>query len=143
MTTVSSGYSGKPGWERLRDHLVERSGLTSDIILRSQPDLYFKAILEAMETIKNGKEVLYGDYMQVHGGDPELFALMEHFADVKRKFVRAQEYMKKRANGADIAMVELLDTYIDMAVYGALGVRLVAHLMERKTPYAKPAATSG
>lgn len=114
------------------DTLIERAGLTQDLINMGSADEGFKDIVQAMLAIHKGKEVLYGNYMETHGSDPKYFALMEHYADVKRKFVRADNYLKKALAGADIDIMELLDTYCDIAVYGAIGVQLVLHLKERE-----------
>lgn len=113
------------------DKMVVRAGLTSHTIGLGSDDPGFTDILGGMSYVHQGKEVLYGKYLETHGSDPEMFALMEHFADIKRKFVRAEQFMKKRMDGKDISIDELFDTYSDLAIYGALGVQLVQHLIER------------
>ncbi len=114
------------------DLMIERSGLTSEIIDKGAPDPRFSKILSGMTHIHKGKEVLYGSYLETHGDDPELFALMEHFADLKRKYIRAEHFMKKRMEGQDIELEELFDTYSDMAVYAAMGIDLIYYIMEQK-----------
>lgn len=114
--------------------LISRAGLSKEMIEKGRDDLRFINVMQAMEQIHKGKEVLYGNYLETHGRDPELFALMEHFADLKRKYIRAETFIKKRADGDDIPLLELLDTYMDMSVYAAMGVDLIRHLMERVEP---------
>jgi len=116
----------------LADLMIERAGLSSSILSHGTSDPTFDLVLQGIRQIHNGKEVLYGSYMETHGSDPTLFALMEHFADIKRKFVRAETFLKKNMSGQKIGLVELFDTYVDIAVYGALGVQLLAHLMTRE-----------
>lgn len=111
--------------------MVNRAGLTVDISVRSKNDRTFDAIISGLKRIHDGKEVLYGNYIETHGKDPELFALMEHFADLKRKYIRAEHIMKRLAKGEIINKMELFDTYSDMAVYAVMGIQLLIHLEER------------
>lgn len=115
----------------LIDVLLERAGVNSELISAGMDDPIFEDILEAMKLIHKGKEALYGQYVYTHGNDPTMFALMEHFADLKRKYIRSEQFMKQRMSGVNIDMAELLDTYSDMAVYAAMGVQLVHHLIKR------------
>lgn len=112
--------------------LLKRAGITHELLNAGKSDDLFAEILSAMKAIHRGKEALYGNYMETHGNDPTNFALMEHFCDIKRKFVRADGFIKKRMEGNNIDLKEMLDTYSDIAVYGAIGVQLVIHLMERE-----------
>jgi hypothetical protein len=116
----------------MKNYLLERAGLAQEIVDRGQTDQDFNEILDALREIHKGKQVLYGNYLTTHGSDPLKFCLMEHYCDIKRKFVRAENFLKKVMDGQDIPMPELLDTYSDIAVYGALGVQLLFHLMERE-----------
>jgi hypothetical protein len=124
--------SGEKAGNSLLQTLIARSGLTLDIMAYGQDNPVFAEILKAMGLIHTGKQVLYGDYLQTHGSDPLLFALMEHFCDVKRKYVRAEHFVKKASEGTLLDLDELLDTYCDLAVYGAIGVQLVNHLKRRE-----------
>ena len=110
--------------------LLKRAGLDFEAGGVINPE--FEKILEAMLWIHTGKSIQYGDYIKTHGSDPIDFCLMEHYADVKRKFVRADNFLRQKLSGGKIPIEELLDTYTDLAVYGALGVQLVMHLMERE-----------
>lgn len=121
----------------IADLMIERAGLSSKILSHSVSDPQFDLILQGIRQIHNGKEVLYGQYIKTHGEDPKLFALMEHFADIKRKFIRAETFLKKSMSGHDIDLVELFDTYVDIAVYGALGVQLLSHLMRKQNESAR------
>lgn len=111
--------------------MFRRSGLTASLYEKGGSDKSFEEVLQGMKIVHQGKEVLYGHYVETHGSDPKMFALMEHFADIKRKFVRAEHFMKKSLDGEDFDILELFDTYSDIAVYGAMGVQLIAHLIER------------
>ena len=119
--------------DEIRDKMLGRAGLGYEWVEEfGKPDPDFYEILKGMSLIHRGKEVLYGEYMQTHGGDPTKFALMEHFADVKRKYVRAENFLKMTLNDKEIDIWELFDTYCDMAVYAAMGVQLVLHITERE-----------
>lgn len=128
-------FEWEPVDERLNKHralydlLVKRAGLTADVLAKGETDAEFGAILGALAAIRSGKEVLYGDYIVTHGSSPT--ALIEHYCDVKRKFVRAQGFMERRMRGEQIALEELVDTYSDLAVYSALGIKLLLHLMAK------------
>lgn len=112
--------------------MIERAGLSHKIIDQGKEDENFLSILHGMALIHKGKEVLYGNYMKTHGNDPENFALMEHYADIKRKWIRADNFMRKRMSGDEsIDLMELLDTYSDIAVYAAMGAQLILHLAHR------------
>lgn len=116
-----------------RELLLKRAGLTPAMVQRGKTDEFFTVVMDALSDIYKGKQVLYGNYLETHGGDPTQFALMEHFSDIKRKYVRAQAFMKEYFNGShDMPLDELLDTYSDLAVYGAIGVQLVLHLIARE-----------
>lgn len=111
--------------------LVNRAGLDAAMVEMGREDFEFNLITLAMRKIHRGKEVLYGNYLHTHGNDPEKFALMEHFCDVKRKYVRAESFLKATMEGRDIPLDELLDTYADMAVYAVMGIQMILHLERR------------
>ena len=115
----------------LRQKLLDRAGITEELLEQGDDDADFHEILEALGAIHIGKSVLYGDYMETHGSDPELFCLIMHFCDLRRKFLRAENFIHMRADGKNISKTELLDTYTDIAVYGMLGVQLLEHLAKR------------
>ena len=114
--------------------LLARAGITPELIAAGAEDVPFDQIMDALMDIHKGKSALYGNYMETHGAkdDPELFCLMEHYCDIRREWLRAENFIKKSAAGEDIALEELLDTFSDMAVYSALGIQLVFKLMARK-----------
>jgi hypothetical protein len=118
------------GHEALHDVLLKRAGLTADLIARGKSDPEFSAILSALEAIHRGKEVLYGNYLETHGASPT--ALVEHYADVKRKWVRVQNFVAKRLNGEKLDYHELMDTFSDMAVYSIMGIQLLRLLIEKE-----------
>lgn len=116
----------------MRAKLLERAGLTEEMVSRGKVDYAFEEILEAMREIHRGKEVLYGNYMETHGDEGETFSLIQHFCDTKRKYVRAENFVKQQADGGNISLDELLDTYCDLAVYSIIGVQLIFHLLEKR-----------
>lgn len=116
----------------LRETLLKRAGITKELLKEAEDDPIFFEILESLGAIHAGKAVLYGDYMETHGVDPEMFCLIQHFCDLRRKFLRAENFIKMRAEGRQIDKMELLDTYSDIAVYGMLGIQLLDHLEKRK-----------
>lgn len=115
----------------IKQMLLSRSGLTEQLINAGKPDEAFSRICSALEDIHKGKEVLYGEYLITHGSDPTLFALIEHFCDIKRKYVRAEHFVKGVSAGVQFDLHELLDTYCDTAVYAIMGIQLVLHLKQR------------
>lgn len=118
----------------VRQFLIERAGLTQETISKGSFDAEFETILGALIDIHRGKEVLYGNYIKTHGSEPETFSIVQHFCDMKRKYIRAENFVKiKSEKEFDIDLVELIDTYSDLAVYAAMGVQLLIHLKQRKT----------
>ena len=115
---------------------MERAGLTNEVIELATPDNRFDNIVEALRAVHQGKGVLYGNYIETHGTGPELWCLMGHYMDLKRKGIRAEQFMQKRCAGDVVPIEELLDTYADMAVYAMLGIQLIIHLNNKVTPVA-------
>jgi hypothetical protein len=127
-----------PGTKQERDDYfekVESKLLTlAGIKLEKGPheiDIRFFSVMLALGEIHSAKSKLYGDYMETHGSEPELMALTQHFCDIKRKFVRAENYIRLRNEGDKIPLDDLLDTYADLAVYGIMGLELIFHILER------------
>lgn len=116
----------------IQDVMVQRAGLDYEMVDRGVDDPDFEAILDGMKLVHQGKEVLYGSYIKTHGDDPKLMALIQHFCDLKRKYVRAETFINKMANGENFPLEELLDTYGDLAVYGAMGIQMIWHLQKRE-----------
>ena len=114
------------------DKLVTRAGLDIETIMKGKPDQIFDTIMAAASAIHQGKEVLYGDYLKTHGSDPVNFSLMAHYADIKRKFVRIEHFVKARLDGSTIPLHEHLDSMMDICVYSAIGVQLILHYMEKE-----------
>ena len=122
--------------------MLRRAGLTNDIIRLGIEDEHFREVLETMLTIHTGKQVLYGDYQEKHGDEPRLFSLMLIYSDIKRKFTRIENYMLAAAAGkTTIPVEELLDTYMDIAVYGAMGVELIQNMLEKERGKGTPAVS--
>lgn len=118
--------------DQLISVLVGRAGLTKQDVAMGKPDEVFENILEALVQIHRGKEVLYGNYMETHGSEPENFCLIQHFCDLKRKYVRAENFVKLKAEGKPLDLNQLVDTYSDLAVYAAMGIQLTYHLMDER-----------
>ena len=117
----------------VRKLIIDRAGLSQAEVAAGKADPDFEAIVDALVDVHRGKEVLYGNYMETHGSEPENFCLIQHFCDTKRKYVRAENFVKLKADNKSVELVQLLDTYADMAVYSIMGVQMVMHLMNRKT----------
>lgn len=117
---------------QLRDELIARAGIDSRTIDMGRPDDMFNSILDALRDIHRGKEVLYGDYLKTHGSEPDQFFLTQHFCDLKRKYVRADNFIKRYIEDKNsISLDQLLDTYSDLAVYAIMGIQCINHVMER------------
>lgn len=110
--------------------ILQRSGLSDEMVMKGKSDMQFDAILQALSDVHKGKEVLYGSYLETHGEDPKIFSLVTHYADIKRKFVRVENIIKAMSKDKDISIDELLDTYADMAVYAVMGIQLINHHKE-------------
>lgn len=111
---------------KIAEELIRRAGLSTDLISGGDPRPSFDAVLIAMSKIRRGKEALYGSFIENKKGDSVNFALIGHFVDMRRKWARANTFIQgKFEEDKDFEIEELLDTYIDLAVYAALGVQLI------------------
>ena len=115
----------------IKDYLLKRAGLTKEDSLSGPLDSTFDEIAFALCDVRQGKEKLYGNYIENNGGEPEVFCLVQHFCDIKRKFVRAENITKLKSEGKEVDLEHLIDTYADLAVYSMIGIQLIMHLMER------------
>ncbi len=110
--------------------LIERSGLSVEIIAAGEHDPEFADIVGALNDIHQGKQVLYGDYVKTHGSESPSFTLLQHFCDLKRKYVRAEHFIKLQLNNDAPPIEELLDTYADMAVYSVMGIQAINRILK-------------
>lgn len=110
--------------------LVHQADLSREVLDCATNDHEFLKVLHGLEQIHNGKGVLYGNYLETHGQGNELLCLTEHFCDMKRKYIRADHYIKQRFNDNNLPLTELLKSYSDLAVYAMLGLQLVFKKME-------------
>lgn len=88
------------------------------------------SILIAMEYIFYQKDGKYGNFLD-NADSEEKVALFEHYIMVKRKYSRLATYSKARLKGEELPLDGVLDTYLDLAIYSAMGVLLVLTLMEK------------
>ncbi len=118
----------------IKQKLIEKSGLTQKEIDSGTNDEDIRIIMDALLEIRQGKEFLHGNYVNTHGQDDYKYALMQHFMDTKRKYLRADHFIKKLISEGEDPDIELLyDTYADLALYAILGVQLVKHLEQRQS----------
>lgn len=114
----------------IRELLFARAGLKPRMTELGEEDKMFNAIAETLIAIHRGKEVLYGNYLETHGKEPPQFFLTQHFCDVKRKYVRAENFIRRYVQDKDsIPLEELLDTYSDIAVYAIMGIQAIVKVM--------------
>ena len=66
--------------------------------------------------------------MKTRSQEPENFALLSLFFDVKRKYVRFENMAKMIASGEKLSHDEIIDTLSDLAVYGVMGLMLMDYL---------------
>ena len=116
----------------LYSKLIARAGLSTDDVKRGMGNEHFNTIISALSDIHAGKQVLYGDYIKNNGSDAPIFCLMSHFFDIKRKYIRSENFIKDAAAGKKHNINSLIDTYSDMAVYAILGIQLIVHLDKRR-----------
>lgn len=92
----------------------------------------FNYMLEAIKRIHHVKALGYGDYIKTHGDESkELFAT-QHFCDIKRKYVRAKNFIERMTRGETVDFHDLLDTYSDLAVYAVMGLQMAFHVIEKE-----------
>lgn len=116
--------------QKVKSKLLPLAGIAIGDDLQ-EIDIKFFSLALALGEIHSAKGKLYGNYIETHGSEPELMSLTQHFCDIKRKFVRAENYIRLRNEGDKIPLDDLLDTYSDLAVYGIMGLELIFHILER------------
>lgn len=112
--------------------LLKRAGLSEADVAAGRTDNLFNDIADILKDIHKGKEVLYGDYLITHGSDSDKLFLLQHFCDLKRKYVRYENYSKRVLENKDVDIYELLDTLSDLAVYSIMGLQMVDELLKRE-----------
>ena len=115
------------------DKLIEQAGvldLVKDIEagLKGQflIDEDFDSLLRTIRLIQTAKRYQYEDYIEARDPDPKI-ALFENFTDLKRKYVRLNVAIKRKYSFNDLA-----EGYLDIAIYGLLGLQLLFHIEEKK-----------
>lgn len=111
--------------------LLKLSGLSEEILEKAEVNQDFKSIQETLAKINAGKGVLYGDYIETRSKEPENFALLSLFFDVKRKYVRFENAAKMISEGEQLSHAEIIDTLSDLAVYSVMGLMLMKYLEEK------------
>ena len=121
--------------------ILSKSGVTdsSPQVSHSEEHHQYAVFSDVLVKIHGAKAVQYGDYLKTHGDETSQLFAMQHFCDIKRKYVRAKVFMERMARGEDVNFEELLDTYSDLAVYAIMGLQMAFHCME-KTEQADPYA---
>ena len=113
----------------IKELIIKRSELLPKDIADGKDDLLFDEILRAMRDVHRGKENIYGNYLETHDDEEIATRLLQHFFDVKRKYIRASNFLAKNPMNLDkIDCTQLLDTYMDLAIYSVMGVQLLLHL---------------
>lgn len=118
----------------LCNKLIKKSGLTTDQIYKQSVDFQFGAILHTLQKIHTGKAVLYGDYIKTHGNQNDLLCLMQLFADMKRKWLRFENWIDIATdeNQQTLSQDELLDTFSDLAVYSVMAIQMLDYLEKKR-----------
>lgn len=114
------------------DELKVRAGVHPDALESDSEEVFeFNSFANAMCSIHAAKAIHYGDYLKTHGDESvELFAV-QHFCDIKRKYVRAKTFIERMTRGESVDFTDLLDTYSDLAVYAVMGLQMAFHCREK------------
>jgi hypothetical protein len=86
----------------------------------------FEDLVAKILLIQAAKRHQYGDYIEARDESPYI-ALFENFTDLKRKYVRLDVAIKR-----DYSFKDLAEGYLDLAIYGLLGLQLLFHIEENK-----------
>jgi len=113
--------------------ILSKSGVTdsSPQVSHSEEHHQYAVFSDVLVKIHGAKAVQYGDYLKTHGDETSQLFAMQHFCDIKRKYVRAKVFMERMARGEDVNFEDLLDTYSDLAVYAIMGLQMAFHCMEK------------
>ena len=117
---------GKP----VHEILLERSGLSERDVMEGKIDITFELIATMLTKIHQGKSVLYGDYIKTHADDNYKLGFTQHYCDIKRKWVRYDNFIRLLSDDKYPDRLELVDTLADMAVYAIIGLQLIDHYNE-------------
>lgn len=86
----------------------------------------FELLLLTVLNIQGAKRNQYGDYIEAREKSEDI-AIFENFVDIKRKYVRLSIAVTK-----EYSFKDLCEGYLDLAVYGLLGLQLLFHIQERR-----------
>jgi hypothetical protein len=112
--------------EEIKQRLIRLAGLNSEDVLRGQslvPDL-FHEIVSAYCDIGGGKHVHYGHYVKNLEDDPELLQVIQLYCEIKRKYKRFDNMIKRMSSGEDVPTDQLLEVMADLGVYSIKGIEL-------------------
>jgi hypothetical protein len=120
MTTTS--FSVK---EKLVERLCRLASLSpNDCALGTISD-EFRDIAGAYVSIATGKQTHYGDYVGNLANDPEQLQIIQLYCEVKRKWVRFDNMIKRIASGdKSVKHDELIVVMADLGVYSILAIQL-------------------
>lgn len=112
--------------ETLCDRLTRLASVTKEDIDKGTINPRFLEALSAYEQISRGKQTHYGDYVKNLAGEPPLLQTIQLYCEVKRKFHRFDNMVKRMATGdASVRCDELLEVMADLGVYTIKGIELL------------------
>lgn len=112
--------------EEIKQRLVRLAGLDEKDVLRGTslvPDL-FHEVVSAYCDISAGKHVHYGHYVKNLEDDPELLQTIQLYCEIKRKYKRFDNMIKRMSSGEDVPTDQLLEVMADLGVYSIKGIEL-------------------
>ena len=84
----------------------------------------FREVLAAYFDISAGKHIHYGHYVKNLKDDPELLQTIQLYCEIKRKYKRFDNMIKRMASGEDVPTDQLLEVMADLGVYSIKGIEL-------------------
>jgi len=109
----------------LEARLVKLAGLSHNDVTEGRVSKTFHHVLEAYRLISCGKQTHYGDYVKNLEGDPPLLQTIQLYCEIKRKFKRFDNMVKRLAAGDKlVSHDELLEVMADLGVYSILAIDL-------------------
>lgn len=111
--------------DNLKTRLATLAGLSSNDVNKGDVNSTFMDVLEAYRLISCGKQTHYGDYIKNLEGEPEMLQTIQLYCEVKRKFKRFDNMVKRLASGdKTVTTDELLEVMADLGVYTIKGIEL-------------------
>lgn len=119
----------------IRKKLLEKSSLPTGNEISDKQDI-FNEIVDILKEIQQGKAKLYGDYFERLKENTNSINILSNFIEIQEKYCRIKNIIMNnegKAHGKDESIIAdlLLDSYVDLAIYGIMGLGVLGEIISK------------